>query len=298
MADAEELKEAEERGFRRGRRIGRLEDAAFEPLPAVGAWLPESRLVFFRSWFFSFVTLQRRLITNLREIQRVRWLLAHEPDQVPSSARPFVEKLGLLERDHEAAFWEARFVTGELLDEGAGRACVVAALAATPQRPATTTEYDDLARYVKEDERRGTIYPTHVAIRPDAVFGMSGGWRTRSAAGRRRAGRSAGSAVPSRTPAKGSRTTPPFEAEVKEEDAAATHEVYAIESLDPSNPWAEDGRVWLLGKVRRRAAIEEALREMSLQAMRDRNSLVAAADAVAVAQRKESAGDPPTRRRL
>jgi hypothetical protein len=37
---------------------------------------------------------------------------------------------------------------------------------------------------------------------------------------------------------------------------------------------------------------------MSLQAMRDRNSLVAAADAIAAAQRKESAGDPPARRRL
>ena len=44
--------------------------------------------------------------------------------------------------------------------------------------------------------------------------------------------------------------------------------------------------------------MEEALREMSLHAMADRNSMVGAADAIAAAQRRETAALPPDRRPL
>ena len=44
--------------------------------------------------------------------------------------------------------------------------------------------------------------------------------------------------------------------------------------------------------------MEEALREMSLHAMADRNSPGAAADATPAAQRRETAALPPDRRPL
>jgi hypothetical protein len=296
MADAAELKEAEERGLRRGIRIGRFEGVTFQPFAGIGTWLPEARFVFFRTWFLSLVTYQRRLLANLREVQRVRWMLEHEPNQIPPDARHAAATLPRLEEQYESAVWEARSAAEEFLDEGCGRECVVAAMRATPQRPDSVIEYDDLAQFVEEDERRGKIYPTHVAIRPDAVFGID--WRLENPF--RRWEMTTWTIGWLCGPFKEMREALEDEPYAEEEERAAnaTHEVYAIESLDPSNPWAEDGRVWLLGTVRRRAAVEEALREMSLQAMRDRNSLVAAADAVAAAQHHEAAGDPPTRRRL
>lgn len=67
-----------------------------------------------------------------------------------------------------------------------------------------------------------------------------------------------------------------------------TNEVYSIETLDESDPFAEDGRVWLLGTIRKSAAIDRALDELKLNAMRDRNSLIAAADAIAASQAEET----------
>jgi hypothetical protein len=288
MAEVEELKEAEERGFRRGLRIGRAEKETFRTLPAVGEWLPGIRLFFFRSWFFSAVVHRRRLIANLREVQRVRWLLDHEPDSVPEEASAFLADLPQLERDYEHETWDALFMAEELLDEGAGRASVVATMQATPQRPGSAVEYDDLRRFLEESPGRGAIYPTHVVIRPGAVYGTR--WQLENPFRRWETtnwtiGWLCG---PYKEMRERLADDPLLAGEADELDAKESHEIYAIESLDSMDPWAEDGRVWLLGTVRKRALVEEALREISRHAMEDRNSLVAAAEAVAAAQRRES----------
>ena len=286
MADRQELKEAEDRG----RRIGQFEQVAFRVMPSVGTWLPEVRFTFFLSWSRSLADHERRLIDNLREIQRIRWLLNHDPEAAPPLPPPHsASTLLQLEQEYEAEAWKARLSIGEFLDEGCGRACVVAALRATPQRPATVIEYDDTATFVREDKRRGTIYPTHVALQPDASFGID--WRLENPFRRWETtswsiGWLCGPFKEMREAGEGE---PWFEEE--ERAANATHEVYAVESLDASKPFAEDGRVWVLGTVHRRASLDRALREMRLHAMRDRNSLVAAADAIAVAKREEANDD-------
>jgi hypothetical protein len=184
--------------------------------------------------------------------------------------------------------------TDAFLEEGCGRPCVAAALRAVPQRPETVAEYDAAAAFVTEDVRRGTIYPTHVSLRPDGTFGVE--WRLENPFRRWETtswsiGWLCGPFKDVREAAEGE---PWFEEE--EQEANATHEVYAIESLDDSDPFAEDGRVWLLGRIHKRAGLKRALGEMQLHAMRDRNSLIAAADAVAAAEREESNGTASARR--
>ncbi|HEY2715222.1 MAG TPA: hypothetical protein VGI73_03290 [Solirubrobacterales bacterium] len=283
MADRRELKEAEDRG----RRIGQFEQVAFRVMPSVGTWLPEVRFTFFVTWSRSLADHGRRLVDNLREIQRVRWLLKHDPEAAPLLPPPHSPSTLLrLEQEYEAEAWKVRTSIGEFLDEGCGRACVAAALHAIPQRPATAIEYDDAAAFVAEDGRRGTIYPTHVALRPDASFGID--WRLENPFRRwETTSWSIGWLCgPSKEMREAGEGEPWFEED--ERAANATHEVYAVESLDASNPFAEDGRVWVLGTLQRHASLDRALREMRLHAIHDRNSLVAAADAIAVAQREEA----------
>lgn len=283
MADRQELTEAENRG----RRIGQFEQVAFRVMPSVGTWLPEVRFTFFLSWFRSLADHERRLVGNLREVQRIRWLLDHDPEAVPPlPPRLSASTLLQLEREYEDEAWKARLSIDEFLDEGCGRACVVAALRALPQRPVTVTEYDGTATFVREDRRRGTIYPTHVALRPDAGFGID--WRLENPFRRwETTGWSIGWLCGS---FKGSREAGEGEPWFEEDERAAnaTHEVYAVESRHESEPFAEDGRVWVLGTIHKRASLDRALQEMRQHAIRDRNSLVAAADAVAAAEREEA----------
>jgi hypothetical protein len=293
MADHQELKEAEDRG----RRIGQFEKTAFRIMPSVGTWLPEIRFTFFLTWSRSFADHERRLVDNLREIQRIRWLLEHDPEAAPPiPSPPSASTLLRLEGEYEAEVWKARHSIDEFLDEGCGRACVVAALRAIPQRPATAIEYDDTAGFVSEDERRGTIYPTHVALQPNASFGID--WRLENPF--RRWETTSWSIGWLCGPFKEMREAGDGEPWFEEDERAAnaTHEVYAVESLDVSNPFAEDGRVWVLGTLHKLASINRALQEMRLHAIRDRNSLVAAADAIAAAEREEANEATPARRPL
>jgi len=286
MADRQELKEAEDRG----RRIGQFEQVAFRVMPSVGTWLPEVRFSFFLTWFRSLADHQRRLVGNLREIQRIRWLLDHDPEAVPTLlSRRSAPTLLRLEQEYEDEVWKVRLAIDEFLDEGCGRACVVAALKALPQRPATATEYDDTAAFVREDERRGTIYPTHVALQPDVSYGID--WRLENPFRRWETTRwSIGWLCgPYKVVREADEGEPWFD---EKEEANATHEVYAVESLDASKPFAEDGRVWVLGTVHKRAGLDLALSEMRLHAIHDRNSLIAAADAVAAAAREEANAPP------
>lgn len=282
MADRQELKEAEDRG----RRIGQFEQVAFRVMPSVGTWLPEVRFTFFLTWFRSLADHERRLVGNLREIQRVRWLLGHDPEAVPPlPLRHSASTLLQLEREFEDEAWKARLSIEEFLDEGCGQACVVAALRALPQRPSTVTEYDDTATFVREDKRRGTIYPTHVALEPDESFGID--WRLENPFRRwETTSWSIGWLCgPYKVVREADEGEPWFDAE---EEANATHEVYAVESIDAAKPFAEDGRVWLLGTVHKRASLDRALEQMRQHAIHDRNSLVAAAGAIAVAEREET----------
>ncbi len=54
-----------------------------------------------------------------------------------------------------------------------------------------------------------------------------------------------------------------------------------------SHPLSREQRVWLLGVLRTRQAVGEALEELTRHGMRERNSLVAAAESVARVSRRE-----------
>ncbi len=80
-----------------------------------------------------------------------------------------------------------------------------------------------------------------------------------------------------------------WEPEALHDDAGeATTEVYAAELA----AGGDGERVWLLGKIRTRAALERALEELKRHAIDERNSLVAAADAVARVSQEEGWAAP------
>ncbi len=288
MADDREIEAA----FERGRRVGQLEGIPFEGVKSIGSWLPGARFTFFSSWFESFANYERRVIENLRELQRMRWLL--QQGAVDAKTRALLgghssETLEQLEREVQDELMKVRWAVDGTLEEGCGRACVAAVLRASPQRPVSVTEYDDAAAFIAEDPRRGIRNPEYVAVKPGMSFGND--WRLENPFRRweMSSWRIAWLCDPNR---------PVWETWEDEEwfvadEEDVTNEVYAIETPDKSDPFAEDGRVWLLGTVRKSAAIDRALDELKLNAMRDRNSLVAAADAIATSQAEEAKRPTP-----
>ena len=283
MADDREIEEV----FERGRRVGQLEGIPFQGVQSIGSWLPGARFTFFSSWFESFVRYERHVVESLRELQRMRWLLQQGVVEAKTSvllSGHSKETLEHLEQEIQDELMRVRWAVDGTLEEGCGRASVVGALRASPQRPVSVTEYDDAAAFIAEDPRRGIRNPEHVAVRPGTSFGNY--WRLENPF--RRWETSSWCIAWLCDPHK-----PLWEAWEDEEwfvadEEDVTNEVYAIEALDKSNPFAEDGRVWLLGAIQKRASINRALDELKLHAMRDRNSLVAAADAIAAEQAEEA----------
>jgi len=266
MADRSEF----DRGFEEGLRLGRVEGHLFEDLPRTGA-LPGARFAFYRSLFDSYADYERQAIAQLRAIQHVRWS-ARRGDPDPSS-RAEVEAVRLDELEAAASreLWRARVAVDAELEAGRGRACVVEAMRAQPQTPASVAEYA-MEEFVAEDRRRGVFdWPARLDL-GGADFGsawsledpfrrwLTTGWRI--------------SWLCDHDKFMGDDEL------VHGDGDEATAEVYALE-VWPRDVDRREARVWLLGKLHTRAAVDRALDDLQLHAMRERNSVVAAAEAVA-----------------
>lgn len=261
MADPSEIEEA----FERGRQVGRREAFGPRGLPRKGP-LPGAEFRFRRSYFESFVQYERDVVANLRHLQMLRW------------GRQ-AETAGLIGFEEEAKreLQLAQEAVDAELEEGRGRPTVAAALRATPEVPPGVREYRDAKEFVEEDERRGDVMASGEVQLGGADYGFRWGleqpfkrwlvttWRV--------------SWLCEVEKFMG------MSDEIHSDEGNATTEVYAVEQLRRPRP--EPPRVWLLGKLKTPAAVREALEDLTLEAMDERNSLVAAAVAVSRVESKE-----------
>jgi hypothetical protein len=255
-----------EEAFERGRQVGRQEGLAFEGVPRLGP-LPGAEFRFVDSWFESYVEYERRVVDNLRRVQHLRWLKHREPLDLEAIEGDVLRELRRVQRAVDVE-----------REEGRGRACVVAAMRALPQLPGSVREYGSMAEFVAEDERRAVFdWPAREDL-GGADFGLwwslenpfkrwlTTGWRISWLC---EEGKFMGA-----------------DDLVHDDDGEATTELYALE-FPNRDGGRRHGRVWLLGKLRTRAAVDRALFDLQVHAIRERNSLIAAADAVALVGREE-----------
>jgi hypothetical protein len=279
MADDGEIEDA----FERGRRVGQLEGIPFRGIQSLESWLPGAHFEFYSSWFDSFVRYERSLVENLRLVHRMRWLSRRDALETKTGTQPnepLPWRLREIEEEIKAELLEARLAVDAEIKEGRGRACVVAALRAAPQRPVSVVEYANVAAFVEQDRRRAVRDWPHREAAAGADFGH--GWQLENPFRRWDTTRWRISWL-----CGPNKLIWADDEELYGEEGDVTNEVYANESLDSSERYANDGRVWLLGKIHTRTGLDRALVDLTLYAMRERNSLVAAANAVAEASAKE-----------
>jgi hypothetical protein len=248
--DAHDLQEA----FERGREVGRREGMAFKGVPALSPWSTGVEFRFERSWFDSFVSYERSLVETLRQVQRARWIERAHWDGASNSRDSAFEMLQRRIADELALVRDA--VDAERAT-GRGRACVVDALRAEPNRPVGVWELPDVEIFVREDQRRAL---------PD--------WPERRDAG----GADYGSHWRLEDPLRPWITSQWRVSWLNADDP--TYEVYAIERMPAFREEAQTGRVWLLGVLRDYGPAHEMLSELQLHAQGERNSLVVVAEAV------------------
>jgi len=146
---------------------------------------------------------------------------------------------------------------------------MVEALRASPQRLASVVEFPDVVSFVEQDQRRGLAdWPN----REDAG-GVDLGiyWRLENSFRRWETTTWRISWLSK-------------EATYRNEDH--TDEIYAIEF--PGRLGLETGRVWLLGTLHTRSAVDRALDDLRVYAIGERNSVAAAAAAVAAVMKEEN----------
>lgn len=264
MSDQNSFRE----GFEEGRRVGQRDEFGPRGIPS-SSLLPGAQYEFRRSYFDSFVQYERDVLANLRHLQMVRWGREREPE------------LGRLEQEVRTELRRAREAVDAELEADRGRSATVAALRATPQVPSSVREYRDPREFLLEDPRRGHETESGSVELGGADFGfwwglehpfkrwLTTGWRISWLC-----------------------ETEKFmfggDGNSHSDKGDATTELYAVESLKGATA-VPPPRVWLLGKLRTRAAVDRALGDFDLEAMRERNSLVAAAEAVARVAREEGA---------
>ncbi len=273
MPDDAELEEA----FEAGRRVGQREGLGLVELPAVDKWLPGARLEFRRSWFDSFADYERHVMLNLRILERMRWHLRHNREKARAALSPHLKDdlaLASLESEIRERLWRARDAVDAEIEEGRGKPAVVAALRALPQRPASAIEYESLAAFVSQDPRRGASEAAEPKVRAGRAVGYN--WRLEHPFRRWETSRWRISWL-----CDVRRLFVADERWKPREDVDVTNELIARETLEDDTGAKRDGRVWLLGALQSHAAVDEALNELHWHAINERNSLVAAAEAVA-----------------
>lgn len=272
MAEEREL----DRAFEEGRRVGRLEQL-FTELPRTPILLG-ARFSFRRTLFDSYVNYERDIVLNLRKIQRLRWLDGRERRRSPGiQTWPGEEALAAAEALIEAELHKVREALDAELAAGHGRRCVVEALRAVPEMPADTIEFASNVEFVAGDPRRGRGESESIVL-AGADFGY--GWSLENPFRRWETSLWRISWI-----------CEPMEFMYKDDDQVhsdegeATLELYAEQqSSDPDTA----GRVWLLGKLSTRAAVDRALDELFHHSMDERNSLAAAAISINRVVREEA----------
>jgi len=218
------------------------------------------------------VQYERDVVANLRHLQMLGWGREQEA--------PGLQQLEGVVREELA---RAREAVDLELEEGRGRPAVVAALRASPQRPESVREYWE-TEFAELDSRRGSIMETGRVQLGGADYGSRWGlehplkrwlctrWRISWLCEEEKF---------------------MFERGDREhsDQGRATCEVYAVELVD-ARMRSQPPRVWMLGKLSRRESVERALKELTLEAMDERNSLIVAAGNVARAERDEQGGVP------
>jgi hypothetical protein len=271
MADQEEIDAA----FERGRRVGQLEGSTFAGISPSGL-LPGAEFIFERSYFHSFVRYERALIDNLRYLERLRWSSLGGDLLMPGGHDP-----NQLEVEIKDELWRVRGAVDTELEEGRGDGMIIEAMRASPQLPATVLEYSSVEEFIAEDPRRAiTGAPQPDLAGSDHGVGWSlenpfRRWETTSWRISWLFDHEVGFSSP----------------DVHSDEGDGTTEVYAAEGRPVESRGFGGGRVWLLGKLRTRAAVGRAVDDL-VGAMRERNSLVAAAASVA---RVEAEEDPAPR---
>lgn len=263
--------------------MGRRERLAFGGIASVGRWLPGVRFEFDTSWFDSFLAYERELVGNLRLLQQVRWLERRGEVSLTELRLPAPAAGGLARIEVEILeeLCSIRRAVDSELDEGRGRRCVVEALRASPQRPASVVEYASMAAFVEEDRRRGMGRP------PDREDGggadLGAAWRVENPFRRweTTAWRISWLCNTDKDLFGGDDDA------VHGGEDGATCELYAFERYTNNHAVRCPRRVWLLGTLHTRARVNRALDDLRLYAMHERNSLIAAAAAVAAAGAQE-----------
>ncbi len=262
--------------FERGRIVGQREGFALQGVPPTGDWLPGVEFTFHVSWFESFISYERFLTEFLREIQHARWTESREGVEglvaLLGKKIPKADDHGAMLAEHEQRTRyerdETRLAVDAELGEGRGRACIAEAIRASPQVPASVVEFPDVATFIEGDPRRSS--PGSQDAKEGAGIGLGGAnWRLEDVFKRWE--------------------TTWWEIAWHTDDRPgwpageeATHEVFATESLG-------SGRIWLFGKLHTREAVDRALDDLRTYAMDERNSVAAAATAVAAVMGEEDA---------
>jgi hypothetical protein len=272
MAEQWEL----DRAFEEGRRVGRLEQL-FTGLPR-NSILPGAEFAFRRSLFASYVKYERDVVLNQRQLQQLRWLEGRErrrsPDRQPW---PGEEALDAAEALVAAELRKVREALDAELAAGHGRRCVVEALRAAPEMPADAVEFASSEEFAAADARRGRGQAESLIL-AGADFGNRWSLENPFRRWQTRLWRISWICESHKFMYRD-------DDEVHSDEGEATTELYAEQH---SNDPGTGGRVWLLGKLRTRAAVDRALDELFHHAMDERNSLAAAAISIGRVAREEA----------
>ena len=252
-------------GFEEGRRFERLQGLFFAGVPECRPWTYGVAFKAADTLFESQVAYERDLRAERQRVQRGLWLLRKDGEG-PEGLEPLEEA----DRAIAGELAKAKGTVDEDLHDGRRPPYAVAAMRCLPQRPAHVVELESLDAFVASDERRKL---------PD--------WPQRKDAG----GADFGAEWQRENPFRRWETTS-WRLSWLGAGEEPTLEVYALELLRPGlRGGRRTGRVWLLGSLPDWRAANETLGVLQLNARRERNSLVLAAEAVRVAARGEPVAD-------
>jgi hypothetical protein len=252
---------------------GRRQVLPFDDIPHIVGVTAGTSFEFERSWFDSYLAFERSAREDQRRVQRAGWLVNRDLRRASSSevmvdCQRRLWLLVRLERFISDQVWAAKRAVDAELEEGRGRRCTVEAMRAEPRPPASVERHSDAIAWIEADRRRGV---------PD--------WPGRLDAG----GEDYGYHWTLENPTRRWQTSRWRVSWLSMGDP--TYEVYAIELPDRRSEAAETSRrLWVLGKLRERELVRDALVDLQRYAMNERNSLIAAAIAVRDAMAQEAAG--------
>ncbi len=252
-------------GFEEGRRFERLQGLFFPGVPGCRPWTDGVAFEPADTLFESQVAYERDLRTERRRLQRGLWLLRKDGES-PERLEPLEEA----DRAIAGELAKAKGMVDEDLRDARRPPYAVAAMRCLPQRPAHVVELESLGAFVASDERRKLPDGPQREDAGGADFGAD--WQREN-------------------PFRRWETTS-WRLSWLCTGEEPTLEVYALELFRSGlRSGRRTGRVWLLGSLPGWWAANETLAVLQLDAQRERNSLVLAAEAVRAAARDEPVAD-------